>query len=227
MTTKRDVLKNLRKTQALFLILATSSSIVLGGASANARMTSGAIQNRASLPEAPTESVSESLRLKADPFVVVDNGEFKISSDAKKILTAWELSAVERAINQTNEFVSSLELGPLDTKEFEGNRIRVTSPEPIPTDGITTFADGKNAIEFHWGRVDIFISKNTIATMGAGISIAGIWLSAGFIDEVLATLGVVAATVPHGIVISGNYGELYSALREGRRPSLWSVRYQL
>ncbi|MGO3060761.1 hypothetical protein [Corynebacterium casei] len=216
-----------RKTPALILILAISGSIVLGGGPANARVASDAVQDHTSLSEASTESVSESLQLKADPFVMIDNGEFKISPEAKKVLTEFELSEVERSVYQSNELVSSLELGPLDTKAIEGNHIRVTSPEPGAAGGISTFANGKNAIEFHWGRVDIFISKNTIATMGAGISIAGIWLSAGFIDEVLATLGVVAATVPHGIVISGNYGELYTALREGRRPHLWSVRFQL
>lgn len=214
------------KSTTLAVAITAVASMTITPIAANAQSVSGQKSTTSAVTPIMENPVSDNLQKKADPYIELQGDQFQVLPTAKQALTEGELAEVKQAVHQTNEAISSAELDAGDTKVTGERSVTFTSPAPTTPGEISTFAAGKNGIEFHWGRVEVYISQGTIQTMGAGVSIAGIWFSAWFIDEVLSTLGVVAATVPHGIVITTNYGDLLSALREFRMPNVWSVAWQ-
>ncbi|MCI1966591.1 MAG: hypothetical protein LKJ17_10745 [Oscillospiraceae bacterium] len=71
--------------------------------------------------------------------------------------------------------------------------------------GASRFREGVTKINFHWWGATIYLSKTTINLIGAGVSVGGIWVPEPVVSKILATLGVVVALCPGGIVFDYNY----------------------
>lgn len=76
-------------------------------------------------------------------------------------------------------------------------------------------ANGVNKVDFYWNYARVFLSKNTLFGLGAGATVAGVYISAGTASAVVALLGYGLGGAPSGIwfdynyfigVLCGNYG---------------------
>ena len=78
------------------------------------------------------------------------------------------------------------------------------SEEDLDTYSAREVNQGVDKVEVYWWGVRVWISGPTLRTIGAGVSIGGIWIPEPLISKVVATLGVLIATSSGGIVFNSS-----------------------
>lgn len=145
---------------------------------------------------------------KLDAYVSFDenNMEYKISDDAKDDLTESELQYLQTKVSETNITTRSIELSENESIDFKDNAVEVT--QNIDSGGTTlraaSYKEGINQVKVYWWGVRVWLSKTTVNTIGAGITIGGIWIPEPFVSKVLATVGVVIGMSPGGVVFNSS-----------------------
>lgn len=153
---------------------------------------------------ADTAEISESLKVKADPFVEFNGDNFQLSRSSEGNLNDSEISAVSANIHSTNEQIRRAENDESSTKLVRDKSVVFRTPdsalvEDPGQDGVQLFAEGKNDVEYHWWGARIYLSKTTVNAVGAGMTIGGLWIPEPLLSKVFATLGVVVGLSPHGV----------------------------
>ena len=127
-----------------------------------------------------------------------DTKQFFIKGNANKALSEKEYSLLENSISITNKNIAKA--------DFSTNQIVVVSPENENSQiSSRAYTEGVTKIEFHWWGARIYLSKTTVNLIGGGVTIGGIWVPEPIVSKILATLGVVVAFCPGGIVFDYNY----------------------
>lgn len=127
-----------------------------------------------------------------------DNMQYVIKSGAKSALSDEEYRVLSHYITVTNSNISKA--------DFSTNEVFIVAPEEeFQYVNARAYNEGVTKIEFHWWGASIYLSKTTIMTIGAGITIGGIWIPEGVVTKILATVGVVIALCPGGIAFDYNY----------------------
>jgi len=145
---------------------------------------------------------------KLDAYVSFDenNMEYKISDDAKDDLTESELQYLQTKVSETNITTRSIELSENESIDFKDNAVEVT--QNIDSGGTTlraaSYKEGINQVKVYWWGVRVWLSKTTVNTIGAGITIGGIWIPEPFVSKVLATVGAVIGISPGGVVFNSS-----------------------
>lgn len=126
------------------------------------------------------------------------NMQYVIKSGAKSALSDEEYRVLNHYITVTNSNISKA--------DFSTNEVFIVAPEEeFQYVNARAYNEGVTKIEFHWWGASIYLSKTTIMTIGAGITIGGIWIPEGVVSKILATVGVVIALCPGGIAFDYNY----------------------
>lgn len=174
-----------------------------------------AIDNESTI-EVDDDVLSEELVSKADQYVQIKDNSFYLTLEGKFKLTEEEQKLVMEAIESSNKDVSSV-AKPLI---IEGNHFYyketinigqgndVDDPEISIMSEATSrarFKTGTSKLVFYWWGVDIYLSKNVVNYIGAGVSIAGIWIPHPLVSKGVSTLGVGIGMCPGGIVIRYNF----------------------
>lgn len=124
--------------------------------------------------------------------------EYFIKNGAKDELFSSDYKLLESCLDITNANISR--------SDFSSGEVFVVSPSDegriFPT---ARLGGGVTKIQFHWWGATIYLSKTTINTMGAGITVGGIWIPEPVVSKIAATLGVVITLCPGGIVFDYNY----------------------
>lgn len=157
-------------------------------------------------------NISQNIVNKSNPYISFNKStnKFTIDSTLKSIINSKDYKNVTNQVKMTNQ---QLEVAINDNEttirvsDTDGSTINLYNP--------TTRKAGKNDVDFHWNYARIYLSKQTVNNISTGVTIAGIWIPAARVADVLATLGVIGSTVKNGIwfdynyavgVLVGNYG---------------------
>lgn len=166
--------------------------------------------------------ISDSLKRKADPFISLSGDQFVLDSSAGSVLTDYEYQLVADRIDQANLLIESADLGSNDTQVNYSDNATFTSyvdETPLPA---ARFKNGVNKIKVYWWGIRVWLSRNTVRAIGAGVTIAGIWIPEGVVSKVAATLGVVIALCPGGIRFDTN--PVVAAIPLALK--IWNVKFQ-
>lgn len=162
------------------------------------------------------ELLNESLIQKANQYVKTTENSFYLSEEGKIKLNESEQKIVLDSIQNANEYLKSIdndliqtEKSFLVTDEIIEKEVSTqnTSVKKINTLSAkkAKFKQGVNKIEFHWWGMDVYLSKSTVVGIGAGVTIAGIWIPHPIVSKATSTLGVVIGLCPGGIKFKFNY----------------------
>ncbi|HAK9954104.1 TPA: hypothetical protein H3N68_003016 [Listeria monocytogenes] len=147
-------------------------------------------------------ALTELDNLTAGKYITFDSSlkQYKVNSTIGSEMTPEKIEAVNKQVAETNNLLA------LAKKDSSTNIIAVTpkGEETVVKRGLLKGA-GVNRVTYHWNYARIRLSKNTVRTMGAGLSIAGIWLPLKVVSKVCASLGVGTGFVKHGIWFDYNY----------------------
>ncbi|SDY72263.1 hypothetical protein [Thermoactinomyces sp. DSM 45892] len=115
--------------------------------------------------------ISEALKSKVEPYVKIENKQFKLVNEdkLKKKISSNELVAVKQSIQQANEAVKGNAV-----VRVNGNSLIVT----VAPSGMMTLAkEGKNDVSVHWWGWELWVSQSLmqkLVTVGIG-GVAGGW----------------------------------------------------
>lgn len=143
--------------------------------------------------------LSESDQARLSNYVSIDPliKRYVISSVAKNELSFEEFSILQENIIKANELINESSLQNPNSISIENNAIVITD--------ISTRAKGVTKAEVHWNYVRIWLSKGTIQGIGAGVTLAGIWIPEPVVSKIAATLGVAIGLIPSGIRFDYNF----------------------
>lgn len=215
--------KNISITLALALTISTLGSMVAipkAYALENNNNNNIEIQNN--------DTISIEQINKFDKFVLFNENKriYEIDNIAKDKLNSTEYQQLNKSINNTNNFLGTIDFNTNDLVEvvdannnylYKNNKIINNNNNYYSTALLAkkkSFKEGVNKVVTYWWGADIYIKKSTINLAGGGVSIAGIWLPDPFISKVVATVGVAVGFAPGGIAFRYNYarGGISSAI---------------
>ena len=198
------------------VVLASLSTIVLAGVPLASATPAGS-DNVPSLTStvADNSEVDAATREKADRFISTQEDQFVIDGAAKSALTPNELQKVEASVKEANTAIASASStnDPSVEKKVNDKSIafsQSTGPRIENTDGDAVdpfFQPGRNGIEYYWWGVKVFISQGTLKGIGAGVSIAGVWIPEPLVSKIVSTLGIAVAVAPGGIWADFTYAQ--------------------
>ncbi|EEO3350038.1 hypothetical protein G5912_000406 [Listeria monocytogenes] len=138
----------------------------------------------------------------AEKYITFDSPlkQYKVNPSIGSEMTTEKIEAVNKQVAETNNLLT------LATNDSSTNVIAVTpeGKETVVKRGLLK-GTGVNKVTYHWNYARIRLSKNTVRTMGVGLSKAGIWLPLKVVSKVCASLGVGTGFVKHGIWFDYNY----------------------
>lgn len=133
-------------------------------------------------------------------FYDVTSQSFMLNDGLDLVLNSTKVDLAQAMINETNSHIQT-------AKKDSNVNVTVTTPEgkDIKLTTRLSRAYGRNDVKFYWNYARVFLSKGTVQAIGGGLSLAGIWIGAGVVAQVAASLGVGIPFIPHGIWFDYNY----------------------
>ncbi|WEZ09990.1 hypothetical protein P5663_09175 [Priestia flexa] len=175
---KRSALKYVNTGVATALL---STTILLGGsngASAESDISSQSSPSEIVIQDSVKNLVDSYVKIKEQKFVLENKDELLNKLGEK------DFNIVVKQIEETNEF-----LGELDSSELrvEGN----TFTGNLSDGEFSTMAHGVTKIKVYWSYARVYLSATTLRNLGAGLSLAGIWIPHAVASKVAGSLGVI------------------------------------
>ncbi len=136
----------------------------------------------------------QSIKLLGNKFIIDTN---KLPKD----IASEELSKLKALISQKNEIISDSENLKNGTR-IEQNNNSVTIISNSGNSGLLRFREGSNYVHVYWWGLRIGLSKSTVNGIGTGVAIGGVWIPEPTVSKILASLGILAAASPGGIVFN-------------------------
>lgn len=121
--------------------------------------------------------------------------KFEITNEGYKSISKEEIDKIEQVMGETNEALKYIDLASeevtiVDCDNYKDVDEKVSRKK---------YKEGVNDIKIDFHMVTVKLSKTTVNTIGAGVSIGGIWIPEGIVSKVIASLGVVGCACPGGI----------------------------
>lgn len=165
--------------------------------------------------ETGRSEVDLATREKADPFISVQGDQFTIDNAVESVLSPNEVRKVKASVEAANTAITSASSTADASVQKTANDKTVTfsqeaGPRIESTDGDMVnpyFQPGRNGIEYYWWGVKVLLSQGTVKAIGAGASIAGVWIPHPVVRGIAATLGIVISNVPGGIWADYSYAK--------------------
>lgn len=163
------------------------------------------------------ETVSMDQVQKFDKFVHYNENSrlYEIDATAKDNLDPSEYQELEKAINNANSYLGTIDFNTGDLVEIvDANNSYLYANNEIVKDPnnyndslarATKYKEGVNKVVTYWWGVDVYIKKSTIRLAGNGATVAGIWIPQPIIGKVLSTCGVAYSNAPGGIAFRYNF----------------------
>ena len=108
---------------------------------------------------------------------------------------------LSRRIEQTNQMINSADLSTGQANVIAPQEEGSTNTYSL----MSVTSEGVDKIDFYWWGARVYLSKSTVRTMGATISIAGIIIPEAVVSKAASILGIVIGNTPSGIVFDYNY----------------------
>lgn len=161
--------------------------------------------------ESPILTEDEINKLNQWVFYDEESNEFNIVEGAEDILSLYEYTLLTEQLDVTN----------FNLSQISGSESSIVFPEEVEdTHTVRGYKKGVNDIKFYWWGARVYLSKSTVNSIGAGLSIGGIWIPQKIVASVVATLGVVLGACPGG----GVFDYRYLGLIVG--PTVTNIRFQ-
>lgn len=171
--------------------------------------------------------LTDTIREKADPYVSVLGDKFVLDDDAaSSVLSEEEQTVVDSSIREANAAIKSASTELNVEKKVTSDAItfsQTTGPQIVNTDGDSVdpyYQPGRNGVEYYWWGVKVLLSQRTVQFIGAGISIAGVWIPEPVVSKLAATLGIAVALAPGGVWADYSYPQIaqFAVTRTGIVP---------
>ncbi|SEI49027.1 hypothetical protein SAMN02910453_0524 [Lachnospiraceae bacterium A10] len=176
--------------------------------------------------EAPCEVNQEMNIEKLSAYIEFENGHFVKKNDNNQ-LSEEEEDYISNSLLESNSLIdSNIEDAIIVLPQQEMCNYLCTSLAK------SRYKEGVTKVVVHWWGLSVYLSKSTIKAIGAGTTVAGIWMPEPVISKVLATLGVGVAFCPGGIAFDYDFAAVGITAIQGVRGSgiLWAgvrnVRFQ-
>lgn len=140
-----------------------------------------------------------------DPYVALEDGRYKLDvAAASRAISKEDLAHAKLIVHEMNSLLrDAYKNNPARTGvERVGKSVTFTQASTGTAGGVTTMSYGVNKVEVYWYGYRVYINKGTLNTIGAGVTIAGLWIPNFVATAVVGTLGVLIGQAPHGVVFN-------------------------
>ncbi|MDZ8275221.1 hypothetical protein R2Q81_04560 [Microbacterium aquimaris] len=152
-----------------------------------------------------TGEVPTTLINAVDPYVALEDGRYELDvAAASRTVSKEDLAHAKLLVREMNVLLGdAYKNNPAKTGiESVGKSVTFTQASTGTPGEVTTMAYGVNKVEAHWYGFRVWINKGTLNNIGAGVTIAGLWIPNFVAAAVVGTLGVAIGQAPHGVVFS-------------------------
>lgn len=126
---------------------------------------------------------------------------YEIIPEARLSLSKEDYQFLSRRIEQTNQMINSADFSTGQANVIAPQEERSTNTYSL----MSVTSEGVDKIDFYWWGARVYLSKSTVRTMGATISIAGVIIPEAVVSKAASILGIVIGNTPSGIVFDYNY----------------------
>ncbi|WP_414054873.1 hypothetical protein ACMGE6_12465 (plasmid) [Macrococcus equi] len=140
--------------------------------------------------------------LKYDKYVSEDtvNNKFFINSNGDELNT-FEKQKLQSFLDYANNqlAVSKLKVGINIISEPTVTNDNINNNQTSPfVNRAVKYKNGVTKVDFNWGYVRVYLSRDTLQYISGGIAIGGIWFPEPFVSKVISTLGVASGLAAKG-----------------------------
>ena len=136
------------------------------------------------------------------------NEKFEITNEGYESISKEECVQIEQIIAETNEAIKHVDLDSEEVVIVDCDNYKDVDENVIRK----KYKEGKNSIKIDFHMVTVKLSKTTVNTIGAGVTIGGIWIPHILVSKVVSTLGVVIGLCPGGIWFKVSLATLFPPL---------------